>query len=242
MADGYYPVGEDCVLYHAYWDGTAVDHSEYGRDGSVNGSTFVENGLSFDGNNDYVRNNDPITVGTSDYGIMVWIKLDATAGAGRIFDIVGTGLFDIFVYEDGTSFRHWNIWPGSAWNRNGTHAGVEGVWHHITSYIDRDVGLKMYADTVQILSFGGNWSAVNLPASAINVIGINGNDLTTYPLKAIIGEILVFKGIPDYANHFNATKSRYGYGPYNESRAGALNQAGEYSRHLNMLRIESGDL
>lgn len=36
----YYPVGSDCHLYHAYWDGTAIDHSSYGNDGIVNGASW----------------------------------------------------------------------------------------------------------------------------------------------------------------------------------------------------------
>ncbi len=40
---GYYPVGSDCVLYHAYWDGTADDHSPVGtNDGVVTGASFGE--------------------------------------------------------------------------------------------------------------------------------------------------------------------------------------------------------
>ena len=50
----YVKVGSDCVLYHAYWDGTAKDHSSYGNDGTVVGGTFVENAIELDVADDYI--------------------------------------------------------------------------------------------------------------------------------------------------------------------------------------------
>jgi hypothetical protein len=44
----YLPVDTNCVLYHAYWDGTAVDHSNYGNNGAlVSSPLYGPLGLTF---------------------------------------------------------------------------------------------------------------------------------------------------------------------------------------------------
>ena len=70
----YYPVGADCVLYHAYWDGTAVDHSGGGNDGVVTGAAFVENGLLFDHIDDRVVVTHSASLDVSNIIVCCWLN------------------------------------------------------------------------------------------------------------------------------------------------------------------------
>src|SRR4030065_334281 len=77
----YYPVDSTCILYHAYWDGTAKDHSIYDNHGTLSGCTYVEKGLQFNGSTDHVviANDTELNppAGNFDLTIDAWVNVDA---------------------------------------------------------------------------------------------------------------------------------------------------------------------
>ncbi len=132
----YYPVGADCVLYHDYGDGleSAVDHSIYGNNGTVYGATFVENGLSFDGTDDYV--NVAYTAEqniTGDLTIEGWVLFDGAMTYGVIIDryyLTSWGIYgvakNLSLYYSGTEFL-----------TTGSPIVNYGAWYHIAVVVKK---------------------------------------------------------------------------------------------------------
>jgi len=112
------------------------------------------------------------------------------------------------------------------------------------SYLYKYVtGTKTELDSWTRLAESGETWKLEVNGSVQNgyhegVLVLEGTDIaiTTGTFAGIRGNVYASEGLDDWSAADLAA------GPYNESRAGALDQAGEYSRHLNMLRIESGDL
>jgi len=226
-ANPYYPVGSDCVLYHAYWDGSAVDHSIQGNNGTLYGTSFIPTGLSFDGTNDYelAPTNGWIGVIATDY----WVK----HGPGNILDDGGapTTVWQWGQYSDGalvaedTGGTGWFPYirtplGGYRYCRDviSNYANC-GAWHHIAfSYDAGSDTFLMFVDEAPILSTGqggtGNpFSAAALQGKLISFGAYRYADGGPYGLcKCIIGEIRFWTSAIDStkaSSIFNATKTRY---------------------------------
>lgn len=233
-ASPYYPVGLDCVLYHAYWDQTAVDHSSYGNDGIVFQAAFGIYGLTFDGINDYVDIpiNGSLNIGTLDFAHFFWVNFStapqfATIALDAMFGSPAEGYRGEHV-----AFR--NISPAAPpqiftgtpevespdgvpyykipqWQPVGFNAGS---WHLIGYEVDRDVGGHISVDGIIILGPLGNTTTIDLTFSTNIRIGLDpahGQGQFT----GIMGETLWFKAFGTYSGKsrldlYNATKSRYG--------------------------------
>jgi hypothetical protein len=76
----YFPVDSDCVLYNAYWDGTALDHSIYGNNGILVNSdppvaSFGADGLVISGSSQ----------GSSPAGVTIPYSSGSIGGGIRFF-------------------------------------------------------------------------------------------------------------------------------------------------------------
>jgi len=216
----YYPVGEDCALYHAYWDGTALDHSAYGCDGIVDGAEFVENGLHFDGLNDRVTvssaSNNIIKAGIAvDFSYFAWVKLDTDGASWDVILGVGTGVVVptwALIQANPMTLVGYCYDPFLFGNTTEYNTGINrGNWIFVSYEIDRNVGGYLTAQTNVLWGPGGvltdNAQIFNFPPG----LTIGSRD-TVHRLKGIIGEVYCFKSFN--ANYrtdiYNATKSRYG--------------------------------
>lgn len=213
----YYPVGSDCVLYHAYWDGTAVDHSSAGNDGTVVGAEFVTNALSLDGADDrvVVTVTNSLKVGTGDFTIVAWYNEDAvthdTQGAflslehsSNIVPAIYTGRLTggtivNYCYDDPT----WNSGYGVT-----LAGGTAGNWHCWVYSADRDVGGQVSLDDSAIYT-AGNTLSYDFQAYNRCYMGYRWG----YWYKGLLGEILMFNTAwtqTQVDSYFAATKARYG--------------------------------
>jgi hypothetical protein len=235
----YYEVGADCVLYHAYWDGTATDHSGNGNDGTVVGATFIENGLSFDGIDDMVTLtiSDSLRIGTGDATWYFWFYRDGTSPDGLYTMTMNTGTIwtsismgsigyaankeaDLGVYdqEDNRIIHDYRSYP-ERYPGDPAPEMNTGVWQFIAFCIDRDVGTKVWSSPYKAYSNskGDIDALVNIGGGTSgNYIAIGSGSYVSgylYPFDGTIGQALQFntvKSASDVLDFFNATKARYG--------------------------------
>lgn len=225
----YLPVGPDCVFYHAYWSGTALDHSQYGHDGTVtfgNGS-FGPLGLIFDGaaTKVNVTMTDDLQFGTYDWGIFCWCNLTSLIRSQILLiskwgDEINKG--DTALLEDR------NRTPMEVIGADGyggqynyqltgyvTSPGLNG-WHMISYEVDRDVGGIVSLDgAILTYPFEHPNGPIDLTdqrqCDYFEIGGVRPGG----PLTGTVGELFMFKNYGLYsgktrAQIFNATKARYG--------------------------------
>lgn len=208
----YYPVGADCLLYHAYWDGTAVDHSSYGNDGTVvGGATFVDNGLSFDGVDGQVSiaNYAALSPRTGDWTAHFWINNTSWPAGSCILYGYTSNPSHGYLYR-GVGYLS-SLFVGSTVNIYNVNGGypAAGVWLLSTYVMDRDVGAHIYLNGVWDRT-EGNLEGYDILFTQLSFgVGI----YFAYFWAGIIGEALIFndaQNVTQIANYYNATKSRYG--------------------------------
>ena len=213
----YYPVGADCVLYHAYWDGTATDHSLYGHDGTVAGPSFGEYGLTFDGIDDYVWAT-PTSVlqpGTHDIAMYAWIYLEyTTTASGAIMGMeipASSYRYYVALLNSGTApaaMRYkfvGDTYYNAAWGSFPRYTWIFAGWE-----VDRDVGGYGYNSEVRSDAVGTTDAGDYTDGTKFNIGCILP---TLYHLWGKIGEVYAFNPIPSSASVtaiYNATKLRYG--------------------------------
>jgi len=159
----YYPVDLDCVLYHAYWDGTARDHSSYGNDGIITGCTFVPNGVTFPNVGDLIdlTVDSSLQIGTGDFSCYAWVKTPYNASLQALvfyYDNVSSSMMYFFMYPYGDNIHEGvggevNIPMGVHYYDDIHIVGPYGPidsndWALVGYEIDRDVGNKMWWNDV----------------------------------------------------------------------------------------------
>jgi hypothetical protein len=223
----YYPVNSDCVLYHAYWDGTTNDYSSYGQNSTVYGATFVENGLSFDGIDDHVIVDPDSTFQYT--GAFTWdgyVKVDTTITGNAVW--VGFGWGEL---KKRKTILYFNF----AENRMETITDArdasslacydrskylkKGEWHHF-AYIYNRLGngkAELYIDTINADTSNATLTDLleELPGQPIEVGVWRVDNAPTYTawFKGIIGELRLWTtaiSLAQLSDIFNSTKSRYG--------------------------------
>lgn len=211
---GYYEVGSDCVLYHAYWDGTATDHSTYGNDGTVIGATFVENGLSFDGSDDYVMcpNDMWEDRAYNDMTIIIWanngvagnrymLRKYSTAQELAVAPYAGTLYWDFGDQSNGRLTKAMDVGWYGAWKMFSFTSHYDGANNSQEIRVN-DVSQSSDATAV-------SWTPT-YEGLMTTIIGASG--ASTLPWLGIMGEVYIFESIltTEITNIFNATKARYG--------------------------------
>ncbi len=210
----YYRVGSDCVLYHAYWDGTAKDHSIYGNDGTVYGAVYQGGeGLYFDGTDDYVD-----------------------CGAGSSLDI--TGNFSVLIIVKRVEplvypyprFFHRVTWSSDGYDFQSISAELAGGYHRIVTFnntmaAESDSSGNTFGTTWQVLSCRTSSgagsiernagditasSATHTLRSSVNTPMVSG---PSNPIHGWVREVLVFNvGISnaELLRYYSWAQRRYG--------------------------------
>lgn len=197
---GYYPVDANCILYHAYWDGTALDHSQYGNHGTVYGAAFVENALRYDGTDDYVSI-PSVNLGTA-HTYHVWIKMDTTKAE------------QILCNEDSTDYLA-NAGPNVLmyYMADSTYdvIGVVSMYDQwLLASVIRDGNdvAKLYINGV----FRGNGDVAM--AGNVNFTNIGGRPgIAPYFFDGDLGEVqlhTIAQSPTEILDYYNGTKLRYG--------------------------------
>jgi hypothetical protein len=211
----YYPVGPDCVLYHAYWDGTAVDHSLAGNNGTNNGGSFVTNGITLDGTADQT-----VTF-TNAAG-----QLDPMSGFTFFmwFNRTSTDNLRVLILDDNSNGFELNELEVAlhTWTRyypfmiSGTlteeHDSSLGMWHAVAFGLDGLTDPNMYS-SINGVSWDLRGTGSGTFSLAHNSNRYHVGNVSPYGFSGTVGELLIFNTFKDLAyiaNLFNATKGRYG--------------------------------
>jgi len=214
----YYPVGPDCVLYHAYWDGTAVDHSAAGNNGTLIGSvlpSFGLTGLTFDGvtaHDQAVTLGNPVSLqvfSTNVYTFEAWINPTGADLLPTLFGQSNTiSSFDVEIFASGTTNGFAILRPGVDRYYSKDNVISDGTWVHLAITNSGPTGHPiMYVNavdqtltsTVYVISAEGNKDIGRRATQYWNFKGIIG-EIRIYNDELSAGQLLV---------NFNATKGRY---------------------------------
>ncbi|BDS07033.1 hypothetical protein NT6N_20730 [Oceaniferula spumae] len=187
---------------HSWWRfdesaGTNAADLANGNHGTVSGAAFVAgkngNALQFDGVDDGVLvDSDGAILGTGDFTLTAWVKIDAAAGTGAVIqqrepgsngyngeyvlNVNDNGTVTFFIYNNGHQF---NITTTTTVN--------DDQWHHIAAVRDGDDGF-VFIDGVQ--SAQGNGPAKELRALALS-IGYDHRDNNKY-FAGLIDDVRVY--------------------------------------------------
>lgn len=188
---GYWPFDENAGT-------TATDLSPTAANGVLtNGPLWTEgkfnSGISFDGQNDFVRvsHRSPLNPATSLWTVSAWVRTDASAGT-----ILQKGSSMTDEYELGVSQgkAYFTLNAGGAdlvATALGTSSIAGGAWHHIVGVRSEDKTALLYVDGVQEGSSSFSGSDVSIWANNALIIGAHGNEAAN-PLAGTIDEVRIY--------------------------------------------------
>lgn len=189
----------------------------------VNGVGFASSALTFDGSNDYVDMNQPITA--TNFTVISWFKCSQDTSSPRMI-----------VSKETTAGGPWNyrIWlyngtvqadiassPGDAQGINTNTNCADNVWH-MAAFVRDTVADKLYLYVDNVLKAEATETLVNpnlvtnsqevwFGRSAFTAGGTNPTG--SYPYIGSLGEQLIYNRAMDASEidiTFRATRSRYG--------------------------------
>ncbi len=180
------------------WNGATnevIDSSSYGNHGTAqNGATTIADGKYgragiFNGGDGVmagyvnVADNDSLEIGTGDFTIEAWVKVDSLFGYGFIVTKGGG-------YNTGNPGYRWAITANgrflvslsSAYQANAIYNGYIGAvgavtvgkWYHLALVIDRDRDIKIYVNGVQ-------------SGDGVDISAYSADDIYSTPTALIIG-------------------------------------------------------
>lgn len=213
----FYPVGSDCVLYHAYWNGDAVDHSPAGNDGTVTGAAFGALGLTFTANGQYVAvPNDASLVCSSGLSYFFWANSNVQAKSApklgwlaSCWNAVPTEHYT-GIGANPTYQNEWTIFTSVAPVSSDSDLFIDSAWHFYSLTLDGSGNLKFWRDAIQI---GSTQSGIGLPGvSTEPVLYLFAFSTSLFSYFGIAGEFLIFNADKSsiITSFYNATKARYG--------------------------------
>jgi Concanavalin A-like lectin/glucanases superfamily len=184
-------------LYYTFDGGTAQDGSQYGRNGSVNGSPLSTTGraisdaaISFDGSSAIRMGSESETnFGTQPFSLSCFVRLDADpAGEQTILGrgvadptrtgyrlSVGSGAFHFDLNQTGTQYR---ISSSSSTLRLGR-------WHHLVATRSGSI-LRLYVDGVQVAQ-RQDASTLNATTSSPFAVGASFVSAAAAPTRSLTG-------------------------------------------------------
>lgn len=227
LVSPYYTVSSDCVLYHAYWDGTAVDHSSYGNNGTVTSGSYTTTGLTFDGLNTWVEVPATMTPpGTGDISCVAWINPLANLDGAEGMLFAAGSAWNTYVmfntYQGDPGHGYFALVVGNAFKYYAFAANLfpRGAWVMLAYVVDRDNtdGMPFVYKNGAVVA--ETWTGVasdndfnySRPIPAIGGYNLLYGTVAGH-FHGEIGEIYVFnsaKSSAEIAALYNATKSRYG--------------------------------
>lgn len=219
----YYLVDNNCVMYHAFWDGTLVDHSPNGTHAATvlcGAPAFTALGLHFDGTNDALAVANASTLANSggDYSMCAWVNIDAdSTGWDFIFGTdTGSNIFNFIVGgADPLSSYCYQIWGEGSSLNDVVNVGLpvaKGEWAFIVYMVDRNVGGYVMVNGEVVAGPLGTTNEMFPGDQVFQVayIGLRASD-NAHGLKGTIGETYYFKElVTDKCDAiYQATKARY---------------------------------
>lgn len=190
----------------AYWrldelaGSTAADASGHhagqlaGEPTWVAGHPGTGGGLSFDGIDDQVSFGDVLDMGTQDWTVAAWIKVDPSAPTYRTLVAKDTGWIGWGLHTDATGRLAARLSAGPTINVMATSLEPlpTGSWVHVAAVYDRSANLTLYVNGTP------EGSAGIAAADGIDI----GNDLILYLARRTQGETY-FKGVLDDVKIYN---------------------------------------
>ena len=161
-------------------NGTAGGNAVYTSSGKYNG------GFTFDGSGDYITRTNPILPSlNSNRTIALWEKTSAT-GRQILFGIGNSGAYaEVTLYPDiGTGFF---LDTSAGYLGTGGATPDDGNWHHLAVTYNGSVW-KTYLDGVP----KNNLTLVSNLNNNVYSVGVDSNNLATYPFNGQIDEVRVY--------------------------------------------------
>jgi hypothetical protein len=190
----------DYLAYYSFEDGSAVDQSGNGNDGTVSGATAVSTGVvpgfedaySFDGTNDKITvpYSSGMNFSTNDFTISAFFKSatpDTSAHRG-IFSIdqgLSAGMFAFYV-SDNDYIRFLN---GGGPSEDGTTDVYDTNWHHAVATRNSNT-LTLYVDGVVQNTNTTFFTGKSYNSGAVREIGRRGVDSRTF--NGTIDEVKIY--------------------------------------------------
>jgi Ca2+-binding RTX toxin-like protein len=161
---------------------------------------IVDNGLSFDGVDDYIKvgDNDALDFGTGDLSISTWIKTTST-GLDVLVDkrIEASGPVQGYVFAIQNGNLGFQLGDGQGFSNYGYGSSTfvaDGEWHHVAVTVDRDLtdGGKFYIDGVQVATFNPTTRQGSLDNSIALTIGKRSDSSNPGHFTGSLDEVRLF--------------------------------------------------
>ena len=189
----------------AHWklnetSGTDAADSVGSSDGTLNGfsGTYwvagkINNGLEFDGTDDYVNFGSDSSIDiTGDYSISAWVYPHVVSGGGY-FSIMhkGPGVWHKAFFIQGSKLRGYAYYSGTRASSTSTNASMAiNQWQFVTLVMENDT-IDLYVDGQEV-SYSSQVSGTDTQTSEAAYDLIIGGDGTDWPFDGVIDDVRVF--------------------------------------------------
>jgi hypothetical protein len=179
-----------------FWEGAGPQTQDLSRNKNngilINGVTWADNSLSFDGINDYVDcGNDASLDITGEITIEAWVKL---YDAGSYPTIVGKSWWDYnYLFEFVTDTRKVGFWYtgiGGNWRSANTAVPLD-TWVHLAVVYSGTSG-QFYYNGVPDGSFTGDSGLPSTPSNKVYIGRRPEDGDMKYPINGLIDEVVIY--------------------------------------------------
>ena len=202
---------QDLILWLRMDEGagsTAHDSSGYGNDSAIHGATWVQDGLQFDGSDDYVDcGNDAIFDITDEITLEAWVYLLSEAPASNWPGIIDkNSSYSLRLNQSSTDiYSRFRI--DGATKFSPPYTASLNTWHHVVVTFDGS-HLRLYI----------NGSIHGSPTSCPGAIDVTANKVqigrvgSSFEINAVIGEARIYNRAisqEEISQNYSATEGKY---------------------------------
>ena len=162
----------------------------------------------FDGSGDYlsVPDDASLDLGTGDFTLEAWVRMDSTSGNRIIFERYtsgNNGSFQLYYRDIGKSIAFWTVAGGVIAQDPSSSTIKVGFWHHIVA--TRESGtLKLYVDGSQVASAS---CTTNFDSTLSLAVGAQVSTGSNY-FGGYISDCRIVKGTAVYTSNFTPPTER----------------------------------
>ena len=162
----------------------------------------------FDGSGDYlsVPDDASLDLGTGDFTLEAWVRMDSTSGNRIIFERYtsgNNGSFQLYYRDTGNSIAFWTVADGVIAQDPSSSTIKVGFWHHIVA--TRESGtLKLYVDGSQVASAS---CTTNFDSTLSLTVGAQVSTGTNY-FGGYISDCRIVNGTALYTSAFTPPTER----------------------------------
>ena len=201
----------ELVGYWSFDDGTAIDNSGNGHNGTIHGSVPFSDGdhgkfITFNGNyNNYVQIPHHSDLNFSDsFSISVWIKkLGAGTGSAHVISKGRDMESTYYLYSGGRAF---SFTYGNSWGGPRSSVGISeddfplNIWHNVTIIVDNDSQILNYYLNNVLMSQDTIDQSFNITTGHPLIFGrhftyASGGSSWPYPCHASIDEVRIYSRV-----------------------------------------------